>query len=339
MDSALLRPTGADKALRDEVLRGLRGTPKTLPAKLFYDAQGARLFEEICTLDEYYLTRAELEILQSCAGEIARLAGARCALVEYGSGAGVKVRLLLDGLVEPVAYVPIDISREQLVRVARELTRHYPRIAVRPVCADYTRSFRLPPLPAGARRLAFFPGSTIGNFHPAEAAAFLRRVRRAIGPDGALLLGVDRRKATRVLHAAYNDRAGVTAAFNSNVLTRLNRELGATFDLSRFRHRAFFDRRASRVEMHLESLATQTVCVAGEVFSLERGETIWTESSYKYDRPRLDGVASAAGFSVTRLWTDAREQFWVAFLTPISQDERRGATSLARRGAPAAASR
>jgi L-histidine N-alpha-methyltransferase len=339
MDSVLLRPSGADKALRDEVLRGLRGTPKTLPPKLFYDAEGARLFEEICTLDEYYLTRAELEILENRVAEIARLAGPRCALIEYGSGAGVKVRLLLDTLVEPVAYVPIDISREQLARVARELTARYPRVAVRPICADYTRCIRLPDLPAGARRLAFFPGSTIGNFHPAEAAAFLRRVRRVIGPDGALLLGVDRRKDTRVLHAAYNDRAGVTAAFNLNLLTRLNRELGADFALTRFRHHAFFDRRTSRVEMHLESLGAQTARVAGEAFLFERGETIWTESSYKYDRRRLDGVASAAGFAVARVWTDTREQFWVAFLTPIPQGEPPGATSFTGRGGPAAASR
>ena len=307
---------GADRALRDEVVGGLLGTPKTLPAKFFYDVEGARLFEQICTLDEYYLTRAELEILGRYGAEIAELAGARCALVEYGSGAGVKVRLLLDALTEPVAYVPIDISREQLARVARELSLEYPQVAMRPLCADYTRRLRLPALPAGSRRLGFFPGSTIGNFHPAEAAAFLRRVRRAVGPDGALILGVDRRKDARMLHAAYNDRAGVTAAFNVNVLARLNRELGATFDLSRFRHVAHFNAAASRIEMHLESTAAQTVRVGGETVGFEPGETIWTESSYKYDRGMLDRVTAAAGFEIRRLWTDARERFWVAFLTP-----------------------
>jgi L-histidine N-alpha-methyltransferase len=324
LDSAFLSPAIADRALRDEVLRGLLGTPKVLPPKLFYDGEGARLFEQICALDEYYLTRAELEILKRCVGEIAELAGPRCALIEYGSGAGVKVRLLLDALVESAAYVLIDISREQLAQVARELAARYPRVAVRPLCADYTRCVQLPALPSGARRVAFFPGSTIGNFHPAEAAAFLRRVRRTIGPDGALILGVDRRKDPRALHAAYNDRAGVTAAFNLNLLRRLNRELGADFDLARFRHRAFFDRRASRIEMHLESLETQTVCVGGESIAFERGETIWTESSYKYTRSRLDCLAAASGFSVTRLWTDARERFWVAFLTPTRavSDER-----------------
>ncbi len=326
LHSALLRPArGADRALRDEVLRGLLGTPKTLPPKLFYDAEGARLFEQICTLHEYYLTRAEVEILERYAGEIAQLAGPHCALVEYGSGAGVKVRLLLDALADPAAYVPIDISREQLARVARELSRDYPGTAVRPLCADYTRRLRLPTLPGGARRLAFFPGSTIGNFHPAEAAAFLRRVRHVVGPPpasrapGALLLGVDRRKDVHALHAAYNDRAGVTAAFNLNVLARLNREFGAAFDLARFRHVAFFNASASRIEMHLESLAAQTVCIAGETVEFERGETIWTESSYKHDRALLDRIAGAAGFEVRRLWTDSREQFWVAFLTPVSQ--------------------
>ena len=323
LDAALRNPAAAaDPALCAEVLRGLRGTPKTLPPKLFYDAEGARLFEAICALDEYYLTRAELEILERHVGEIAALAGPRCALVEYGSGAGVKVRLLLDALAEPVAYVPIDISREQLARVARDLAARYPHVQVRPLCADYTQHLRLPALPADARRLAFFPGSTIGNFHPAEAAAFLRRVRRAIGhppasrAPGALVLGVDRRKDAHTLHAAYNDRAGVTAAFNLNVLRRLNRELGADFDLERFRHCAFFDRRTSRIEMHLESLEAQTVRVAGETIAFERGETIWTESSYKYDRARLDRVAAAAGFSVDHLWTDAGERFWVVFLTP-----------------------
>ncbi|MFN2567706.1 MAG: L-histidine N(alpha)-methyltransferase [Gemmatimonadaceae bacterium] len=316
LDSALVRTAGGARTLREEVLRGLRGAPKVLPPKLFYDAEGARLFERICALDEYYLTRAELEILEARSGEIAALAGLGCALIEYGSGAGMKVRFLLDALVEPAAYIPIDISREQLSRVARELAARYPRVAVRPLCADYTGQFRLPTVPHGARRLAFFPGSTIGNFHPAEAAAFLRRICHSVGAEGALILGIDRRKDAHDLDAAYNDRAGATAAFNLNILTRLNRELGADFDLSRFRHRAFFDARISRVEMHLESLEPQTVCVAGEAVMFERGETIWTECSYKYDRARLEELVTSAGFTTTRLWTDAREQFWVAFLTP-----------------------
>lgn len=304
-----------DDGIRREVLNGLLRTPKTLPPKLFYDETGAALFERICTLDEYYLPRAELEILRARASEIADLAGPRSALIEYGSGAGIKIRILLDALEDPVAYVPIDISGEQLERVAAELRKDYPGLAVHPVRADFTAPLVLPAATPRVRRVAFFPGSTIGNFHPSEAVAFLRRVRLTIGHDGVLVLGIDRRKGVRVLHAAYNDAEGVTAAFNLNMLTRLNRELGADFDLERFEHRAFFNDAESRVEMHLESLEDQTVCVGGVPIELDRGETIWTESSYKYDRARLDMLASAAGFEITRLWTDARDQFWVALLS------------------------
>jgi dimethylhistidine N-methyltransferase len=305
---------GAPAGLLDEVLGGLTATPKTLPPKLFYDAAGAELFERICELDEYYLTRAELSILRARAEEIAALAGEDCVLIEYGSGAGVKIRLLLDALVPPAAYVPIDISREQLGRVAAGIQHEYPRLRVHPVCADYTRPLQLPPLSGGGRRVAFFPGSTIGNFHPAEAAAFLGRIRRTIGPGGALVLGVDRRKDASILHAAYDDRAGVTAEFNVNVLRRINRELGADFDLRRFRHRAVFNDPASRVEMHIESRCAQTVTVAGRPIAFEQGETIWTESSYKYDNARLAEVVGAAGFRIERLWTDDGERFWVAVL-------------------------
>ena len=227
----------------------------------------------------------------------------------------MKVRLLLEALDAPVAYVPIDISREQLGRVAAELAAEYPHVPVRPVCADYTAPLTIPDLPRRARRVAYFPGSTIGNFHPTEAAAFLRGVRAVVGDDGALLLGVDRRKDARVLHAAYDDREGVTAAFNLNALARLDRELGADFDLDAFRHRAVWNDRASRVEMHLVSTTAQVAHVAGEAFAFAPGETIWTESSYKYDRPRLDGLVAEGGFRVERLWTDQGERFWVALLT------------------------
>lgn len=304
-----------DARLRDEALAGLLAERKMLPAKLLYDDRGAALFEEICRQPEYYLTRAEIEILRENADAIAALAGPGCALVEYGTGAGVKVRLLLDALDRPASYVPVDISRRQLAAVAATLSRDYPAVAVRPVCADYTRRLDIPPLPVRARRLGFFPGSTIGNFHPAEAVGFLRRVRRTLGGDGALVLGVDRRKDPRILHAAYNDANGVTAAFNLNVLARLNRELDATFDLDRFAHRAFFDARDGRVEMHLESLAKQTVTVAGRRVAFDAGETIWTESSYKYGVEDLESMVSTGGFRIERLWTDARERFWVAFLT------------------------
>ncbi len=298
----------------EDVLCGLTASRKTLPAKLFYDEAGAQLFERICTLDEYYLTRTELSILRHSINEIGERVGPRAALVEYGSGAGVKIRLLLDALCEPSAYVPIDISHEQLARVASELAGDYPKVAIRPLCADYTHPLSLPQLPDHDRRLGFFPGSTIGNFHPAEAAAFLRRIRRAVGPGGMLLLGVDRRKDPAILNAAYDDREGVTAAFNLNVLRRINRELDANFDLSRFRHRAFFNESAGRVEMHLEAIVAHEVEVGGAAISFARGETIWTESSYKYDREQLATVTAAAGFEVERLWTDADERFWVALL-------------------------
>lgn len=302
--------------MRAEVMRGLSGDPKTLPPRLFYDRAGSRLFEEICDLPEYYLTRTELGILRAHAGDIARHLGEGVALIEYGSGAGVKVRLLLERLETPQAYVPVDISREQLAAVATGLAEEYPHLQVAPVCADYTARFSLPVLPPHTKRVAFFPGSTIGNLHPTEATAFLHRVRATIGSSGALILGVDRRKDPRVLHAAYNDAAGVTAAFNLNLLTRLNRETGATFDLSMFRHRAFFNEAASRIEMHLESLADQRVQAAGLTVEFRRGETIHTECSYKYDRAFLDDVVRAAGFEVVELWTDAREWFWVGLLAP-----------------------
>ena len=314
MTTPCLAVRTVDSALRTEVLAGLALPQKALPPKLFYDAAGAALFERICELDEYYLTRAELSILRARAGEIAALVGPGAALVEYGSGAGMKVRLLLDAMHAPAAYVPLDISREQLARVVTQLSGDYPHVPILPVCADYTQPLTVPDLPQRARRVAFFPGSSIGNFHPTEAAVFLRRVRRVIGKDGALLLGVDRHKQESVLHAAYDDREGVTAAFNLNALARLNHDFGADFDLAAFQHRAIWDAGVGRIEMHLESRTAQTAHLAGERFFMAQGETIWTESSYKYDRRRLDQLVTEGGFRVERRWTDEREQFWLAFL-------------------------
>ena len=300
---------------REAILRGLRASVKTIAPKFFYDERGARLFEAICEQPEYYLTAAELEILRARAMEIGALAGPRCALVEYGSGAGVKIRLLLDAMERPASYTPVDISPRQLADVAATLQRDYPALAIRPVCADYSLPVEIPPLSLRARRIGFFPGSSIGNFHPPDAIAFLSRVRQTLGHDGALVLGVDRRKDTRTLTAAYNDARQVTAAFNLNLLERLNRELDADFDLSLFRHRAFFDEAASRIEMHLVARASHRVVVAGEYIRFQAGESIWTESSYKYDVDALRHLVAAAGFELTRLWTDARELFWVAFLS------------------------
>ena len=299
--------------LRGEVIRGLMSAPKSLPPKLFYDDNGTRLFERISELEEYYLTRAELEILRGRSEEIGHLAGTGGALIEYGSGSGIKVRALLEAL-HPVAYVPVDIACEQLGRMAGKIAFDYPTVWVRPICADYTLPIQIPHLPDSARRIGFFPGSTIGNFHPSEAATFLRSVRRTVGHSGGLILGVDRRKDAHVLDAAYNDAEGVTAQFNLNLLTRLNREFDSSFNPSTFRHRAFFNADASRVEMHLVSRIPQTVTVGGIPIHFERDESIRTEYSYKYDEPGLERLASAGGFSLREKWTDSGNQFWVAFL-------------------------
>jgi len=307
----------AKRSLRDAVLEGLSASPKTLPAALFYDARGAALFEDITRLPEYYLTRTEHEILLRHAGNLADLVGPHAAIIEFGSGAAIKVRHLLRAFREACAYIPVDVSREQLHDVAAERALEFPHVPVLPVWADYTEPFDLPEIPETARRIGFFPGSTIGNLHPDEASAFLRRVRDCVGDDGGLILGVDRRKNPRLLHAAYNDAAGVTAEFNLNALLHLNREWHATFSKSAFRHRAFFNDAASRIEMHLEAISPQHVVVGGESITFAAGETVRTECSYKYDRARLDGVVSAGGFRVSELFTDAQQWFWVAWLEPV----------------------
>ncbi len=319
-DAAAGGAGAAREALRATGLAGLTAPRKTLPAALLYDAAGAELFAAITRLDAYYPTRVEVGILRAHAAEIADRVGPGAVLLEYGSGEAAKVRLLLDALCArcaPSAYVPIDVSAEQLREEAARLAAAYPSMPVRPLVADYTRPFALPPLPGaarGARRVAFFPGSTIGNLHPGEAADFLRGVARTCGPGGGLVLGADLRKDPAVLHAAYNDPEGVTAAFNRNLLVRINRELGAAFDPARFAHYAFYEPTAGRVEMHLVSLDAQAVEVAGVRVTFERGESVWTESSYKYTRAGLAEIAAAGGFAVERVWTDPAEWFAVLYL-------------------------
>lgn len=305
-------------SLRVAALKGLSSENKTLPPALFYDTAGAQLFEDICQLPEYYPTRTELGILRTHARALSSQVGPHAALVEYGSGAGVKARLLLDQLQDPVAYIPVDVSREQLLQVAAERAAQYPSLRIMPVCADYTQPLDLPSVAGAARRVAFFPGSTIGNFHPTEAAAFLRRVRHTVGNEGGLILGVDRRKDPDLLHAAYNDSAGVTAAFNLNALTHLNRDLDGSFDVNAFSHVAFFNDEASRIEMHLESLKEQYVHLAGQTFHFEAGETILTECSYKYDEPRLATLVESSGFTIDTLYTDSQDWFWIAWLRPTT---------------------
>jgi dimethylhistidine N-methyltransferase len=300
---------------RAAVLAGLSASPKTLPCKFFYDVTGARLFETICTLDEYYPTRTELSILMRHAVEIAGALGTGVRLVEPGSGSLQKVRFLLDHLVEPAGFVPIDISREQLAEEARQLAQDFPELPVHPVCADYSGPLELPePGPEVRRTVVFFPGSTIGNFEPGGARRFLGRMAALAGPGGAVLLGVDLKKDVEVLQRAYDDPTGVTAAFDKNLLARINRELDGDFDLTAFAHRARYEARPSRMVMELVSDRDQVVRVGGERFELRAGEAIRTEYSHKPSPDDVVELAAAAGLRVARRWTDERGWFGIFLL-------------------------
>ncbi|MEJ2382281.1 MAG: L-histidine N(alpha)-methyltransferase [Gammaproteobacteria bacterium] len=301
-------------SLRDEVLRGLAAQPKAIPPKFFYDERGSKLFDRICEQPEYYPTRTEIGILDQCAADIAALAGPGTVLVELGSGASRKVRLLLDAL-RPAAYVGVDISRDFLLHSTARLAQDYPWLPVHACCADFSRGLSLPALEPDARRkLAFYPGSSIGNFEPAAAGAFLRQLRRMLLPDGALLIGVDLKKDPAVLDAAYNDAGGVTAEFNLNLLHRIRRELDAALDVGAFRHRAFYNAAQGRVEMHLRSDRDQEIRINGRRFCLRTGETIHTENSYKYALEEFRRLAGQAGFRPLQAWTDPRELFSVHYL-------------------------
>ena len=285
------------------MIAGLSRPQKALPPKYFYDDTGSRLFERICRLPEYYLTRAELALTRLHLASIARFAGKRCELIEYGSGESLKTRLLIRAL-RPAAYLPVDISEAALRGAKQRLSREFPWLEIIPVNGDFSRPIRLPQ--QRAARVVYFPGSTIGNLTPEEAHAFLSMTR---GQAGRMLVGVDLRKDANVLHAAYNDSRGVTAAFNLNLLARINRELGANFDLKRFAHYAFYNAAAGRIEMHLVSLKKQAVVIAGHRFGFEPGESIHTENSYKYSTEGFRALAAQAGFSVHKTWTDRRELF------------------------------
>ncbi len=303
--------------LRD-VLAGLSSSPRTLPCKYFYDERGSALFDEICTLEEYYPTRTEAAILRDNAQAIADAAGPGAVLIEYGSGSSVKTRLLLDALDAPAAYVPVDISREHLLRCAAALAREYPALPVLPAAADFTRPFRLPALPEG-RRVVYFSGSTIGNFAPAEACRIMGHIADIAD---ALLIGVDLRKGRDVLEPAYNDARGVTAAFNLNLLARINRELGGDFDLSAWRHRALFNERYGRIEMRLVSVRDQSVRVGGRRFDFGAGEEICTEHSHKYTLPGFASLCRRAGLEVGRVWTDRAGLFSVQFALAAGRPSR-----------------
>jgi dimethylhistidine N-methyltransferase len=335
-------PAEIESPFMRDVIAGLTARPKRLSPKYFYDEAGARLFEEITALPEYYPTRCELEILRERAFDIARFfpagsaskrlpakpardadplsqktpqrneseqvpasEGTGTALIEFGSGSSKKVRILLAAAPTIAAYVPVDISSQMLVQEADELRRDYPRLEVLPVEADFTQPFALPAAVAGTAHAGFFPGSTIGNFEPHEACAFLRHAGRMLGRGASLIIGVDLVKDPNVLNAAYNDAAGVTARFNLNLLARINRELDGNFDLASFSHHAFYNSERHRIEMHLASNKRQKVRVAGRIIEFRAGETIHTENSYKYSLESFAALARGSGWTPVSVWTDA----------------------------------
>lgn len=310
---------GARDRFQSEILEGLTLRPKRTPPKYFYDRTGSLLFEAICALPEYYLTRAELAIMAARAGDIASQVPGRVRLVEPGAGSGTKTRLLLRALrsARCVEYVPVDLCREHLADTAVQLRSELPWLSVTPICADFVDDIPLKAAEGEARTVVYFPGSTLGNFEPADAERLLARFRRLAGADGAVILGVDLKKDPAMMHAAYNDAAGVTAAFNKNLLVRINRELGGDFDPVTFEHYAFYDPSVGRIEMHLVSTKRQNVYVAGRLFRFEEGESIRTECSYKYDLPSVSRLAIAAGLELVDAWVDDARLFAVLLLRAL----------------------
>jgi len=299
----------ASDSFADHVVAGLGDDPKWLSAKYFYDSAGSELFEQITALPEYYPTRTELKILSKNAGAISAYIPLAAALVEFGTGSTRKARVLLNAAPQISAYVPVDISAGFLTAQAAALRRDVSNVAILPVVADFTRDFQLPGQIRARPRVGFFPGSTIGNFEPDDAAEFLAQAARILGSGSTMIIGIDLIKDEVVLNAAYDDAAGVTAKFNLNILRRMNRELGGDFDISAFRHRAFYRAAHHRIEMHLESLRAQTVRVAGRSFAFRQGETIHTENSYKYTVESFRALAESAGWRAAATWTDENALF------------------------------
>jgi dimethylhistidine N-methyltransferase len=312
----LPQQSGDTSAFEADVLEGLRSIPKQVPAKYFYDAAGSHLFERITELPEYYPTRCEMKTLREHAADIAKLIPQSAALVEFGSGSSKKARILLRAAPKLAAYVPVDICGEMIEQEAIELRADFPQLKVLPVTADICKPFELPVEAKQApARIGFFPGSTIGNFEPHEASGFLRNAATILGEGSKLIIGVDLIKPVEVLNAAYNDSAGVTAKFNLNLLTRINRELGGTFRLNMFEHHAFYNRERHRIEMHLASTKRQKVKVAGETIDFRAGETIHTENSYKYSVESLAALARGVGWLPAGSWTDADKYFSIQAFT------------------------
>ncbi len=311
-----LEPAASD--FLEQAIAGLASVPPTLPSKFFYDERGSDLFLQICELPEYYVTRTETEILSHYGAEIAESIGDNAELVGFGTGAGMKTRLLLNHLQNLVAYVPVDISKQSLTESAEALSREMPSLEILPVCADYLQPIELPTPSKKPDHIAvYFPGSTIGNLKPEVAQHFLTRVCRLCGKSGGLIIGVDLQKTTEVLEAAYNDSAGVTAEFNLNILVRANRELGADFDLAQWRHRAVYNEQAARIEMHLISEIDQTVHLGDREFYFPAGGKIISEFSYKHTVEGFSALARSAGFQLARYWTDPRKLFAVFHFTTL----------------------
>ena len=298
-----------------DVIDGLNQKPKTLKPKYFYDNRGAELFTEICKTPEYYPTRTEIEILKLNAKDIASEIGDNVALIEYGSGALEKIQILLNVLENPAGIIPVDISKDQLIEATAELQTMYPDLKIIPIPADFTKPISIPKLsPAPANRVAFFPGSTIGNFEPNLAISFLQGVTDTIGPGGLLLIGFDLKKQTETLVAAYDDKAGITETFNKNILHRINTELGGNFDIQSFKHIARYNEKEGRIEMHLESQTNQSVSIKNTVFQFMEKETIHTENCYKFTETDFKVLASKAGLSPVKAWNDNRRYFAVMLL-------------------------
>jgi dimethylhistidine N-methyltransferase len=302
--------------LLSDVIAGLSSDPRTLPCKYFYDERGAALFRKICELPEYYVTRTEIDILDRHRAEIASQLGPNIELIGLGTGAGTKTRILIEALERPAAYIPVDISEKQLRKSTALFGKILPDLEILPVCADYLQPVVLPsPHHKPARNVVYFPGSTIGNFEPNEALEFLRRIANVSGRGGGLLIGVDLQKDQSVIEAAYNDNARVTAQFNLNLLARLNREIGADFDLSQWRHRAIYNSEAGRIEMYLISVPDQTVHIGAREFHFRAGEKILTEHSYKHTPEGFIALARQAGFDFLKLWTDDARLFGVFYFS------------------------
>ena len=299
--------------IHDDVINGLKQQPKKISPKYFYDKKGSELFDVICGLPEYYLTRTEIALLKKYGSEIVELTGRNALLIELGSGSSKKIRILLEAI-RPHTYMPMDISKEHLLYSIKKLAKDFPWLKIYAACVDYSQPWRLPDGAPNCRRIAFFPGSSIGNFEPNNAKILLRQVAHLVKIDGGLLIGVDLKKDRKLLEAAYNDEQGVTADFNLNILTRLNREMDADFDIQQFKHQAFYNESLSRIEMHLESITDQKIRINDHQFSFRKGESLYTECSYKYSISEFHELAKQAGFLPMKVWTDDDKLFSIHYL-------------------------